>query len=72
MSYLHYLCLFGSSLPPVVCRRTCVLFTLFVFTYILYSVFVGLRLVYPMLSVALDWPCLIGPSVFSNLYLYKY
>ena len=21
MSYLHYLCLFGSSLPPVVCRR---------------------------------------------------
>ena len=21
MSYLCYLCLFGSSLPPVVCRR---------------------------------------------------
>jgi hypothetical protein len=31
MSYLHYLCLFGSSLPPVVCRRDHVLFTLFVF-----------------------------------------
>ena len=29
MSYLHYLCLFGSSLPPVVSRRAHVLFTLF-------------------------------------------
>ena len=27
MSYLRYLCLFGSSLPPVVCRRAHVLFT---------------------------------------------
>jgi hypothetical protein len=26
MSYLRYLCLFGSSLPPVVCRRADVLF----------------------------------------------
>jgi hypothetical protein len=33
MSYLHYLCLFGSSLPPVVCRRAHVLFTLFVFLF---------------------------------------
>ena len=31
MSYLCYLCLFGSFLPPVVCRRDHVLFTLFVF-----------------------------------------
>ena len=31
MSYLCYLCLFGSSLPPVVCRRVHVLFTLYVF-----------------------------------------
>ena len=31
MSYLCYLCLFGSSLPPVVCRRARVLFMLFVF-----------------------------------------
>ena len=31
MSYLRYLCLFGSSLPPVVCRRAHVLFMLFVF-----------------------------------------
>jgi hypothetical protein len=30
MSYLCYLCLFGSSLPPVVCRRAHVLFMLFV------------------------------------------
>ena len=27
VSYLRYLCLFGSSLPPVVCRRARVLFT---------------------------------------------
>ena len=38
MSYLHFLCLFGLSLPPVVCRRAHVLFTLFVFTS---SLFVG-------------------------------
>jgi hypothetical protein len=31
MFYLCYLCLFGSSLPPVVCRRAQVLFMLFVF-----------------------------------------
>ena len=34
MSYLRYLCLFGSSLPPVVCRRAHVLFTLLVFVYL--------------------------------------
>jgi hypothetical protein len=34
MSYLCYLCLFGSSLLPVVCRRADVLFMLFVFAYI--------------------------------------
>ena len=31
MSYLRYLCLFGSSVPPVVCRRTHVLSLLFGF-----------------------------------------
>ena len=31
MSYLCYLCLFGSSLPSVVCRSGHVLFMLFVF-----------------------------------------
>jgi hypothetical protein len=35
MSYLCYLCLFGSSLPPVVCRRAYVLFMLFVFVCVL-------------------------------------
>ena len=37
MSYLRYLCLFGSSLPPVVCRRAHVLFTLFVFVWFLFT-----------------------------------
>ena len=36
MSYLHYLCLFGSSLTPVICRRSHVLFTLFVFVCVLW------------------------------------
>jgi hypothetical protein len=31
MSYLCYLCLFGLSLHPVVCRRADVLFMLFLF-----------------------------------------
>jgi hypothetical protein len=30
MSYLRYMCLFGSSLPLVVCRKAHVLFTLHV------------------------------------------
>ena len=33
MSYLRYLCLFGSSLSPVVWRIVHVLFTLFVFVW---------------------------------------
>ena len=36
ISYLCYLCLFGSSLPPVVCRRSCVLFMLFVFVWFIF------------------------------------
>ena len=32
MSYLCYVCLFGSSLPSVVCRSADVLFMLFVFS----------------------------------------
>ena len=34
ISYLRYLGLFDSSLPPVVCRRVHILFTLFVFVYV--------------------------------------
>jgi hypothetical protein len=37
MSYLRYLCLFGSSLPPVVCRKVHVLFTLFVFVWLVFT-----------------------------------
>ena len=37
MSYLHYLCLFSSSLPPVVSRRTHDLFTLFVFVQFVFT-----------------------------------
>ena len=37
MSYLHYLCLFSSSLPPVVSRRAHVLFTLFVFVQFVFT-----------------------------------
>ena len=62
--------MFSSSLPPDVCRRVHVLFTLFMFVHsgvqhILYCVF--LRLVYPMLPVSLDCPFFIAPSVFSNV-----
>jgi hypothetical protein len=52
--------MFGSSLPPVVCRRTHVLFTLFVL--------VCLRLLYPMLTVS-PGCLLIVPSTFSNVYI---
>jgi hypothetical protein len=69
--------MFGSSLPPVVCRRPHVLFTLFMFVWVqwcpthvvLCFCFVILRLVYPMLPVSLDCPFLIAPEVFANVYL---
>ena len=38
-------------------------------TYSVVFLFCFLRLAYPMLSVYLDYPFLIAPSVFSNLYL---
>ena len=41
MSYLHSLCLFVQSLPPVVCRRAHVLFTFFVFVCVYLQLFVG-------------------------------
>ena len=58
MSYLCYLCLFGSSLPPVVCKRVHVLFMLFVFVrfvlppvvckrvHVLFMLFVFVRFVF--------------------------
>ena len=36
-SYLCYVCLFGLSLPPVVCRRAHVLFTLLVFVWFVFT-----------------------------------
>jgi hypothetical protein len=37
MSYLCFLCLFCLSLPPVVCRRTHVLFMLFVLVLFVFT-----------------------------------
>ena len=53
MSYLCYLCLFAQS---GIQHILCCVFVLFFF-------------VLSMLSVSLDYPFLIAPSVFSNVYL---
>ena len=37
MSYLLYVCLFGSSLPPVVSKRAHALFTLFVVVWFVFT-----------------------------------
>ena len=37
MSYLRFMCLFGLSLPPVVCRRDHVLFTLYMFVWFVFT-----------------------------------
>ena len=37
VSYVCYLCLFGSCLPPVVCRRARVLCMLFVFVRFVFT-----------------------------------
>jgi len=68
--------IFDSSWPPVVWRRSHVLFPLCVFVrvywcptdIVLYFCFIFLRLVCPMLPVFLDCQLLIVPSVFSNVY----
>ena len=59
MSYLCYLCLFGSSLPPVICRRADVLFMLFVFVWFVFTsqLFVGGLMSY------LCYLCLFGSSL---------
>ena len=59
MSYLCCLCLFGSSLPPVICRRAHVVFMLFVFCLVrLYlQLFVGGLMSY------LCYLCLFGSSL---------
>jgi len=60
--------MFGSSLPPVVCRRALYL-CLFAYSgvqHILCCVFVLFFFI--MLQVFLDCPFFIAPSVFSNMY----
>ena len=61
--------MFGSSLPPVDCRRARVLFQYMCCFCLRIVVFCFLRLVYPILPVFLDCPFLIAHSVFSNVYL---
>ena len=55
MSYLRYLCLFDSSLPPVYCRRAHVLFRMFGSSlppvycrraHVLFTLFVFVRFVF--------------------------
>jgi hypothetical protein len=58
-----------SSLLQVVCRRTRVFLTLFVFACILCFCFAFLRFMCTMLLIYLNCPFLIAPSVFSNVYL---
>jgi len=68
----------GSSLPPVACmgfmsflRYVCV-FAHSGVQHILYCALLflfGLRFVYPMLPVSLDYPLFIAPSVFSDVSL---
>ena len=61
--------MFGSSLPPVFCKRAHILFTLFVFAcvewcptdIVLCFGFVVIRLVWHVLPVSLDWPFFYCP-----------
>ena len=59
--------MFSSSLPPCLIYVICVYLRNGGIQHILCCVFACLRLVYPMLSVSLDCPYLIAPSVFSNV-----
>jgi len=70
--------MFGSSLPPVVCRRAHVLFTLFVFvcavmvnTYCVVFLFYFLHRVYPIVQFIWIVHFFIAPSVFFNIYCNK-
>jgi hypothetical protein len=64
------------SLPPVVCSKAHVLFTLFVFVYdgvqhiLLLCCFTSLRFVYPLLPVSMDCLFIITSSVSSHIYLH--
>ena len=68
MFYLRYLCLFGSSLPPVVCRGAHVLLMLFVFVSVQWSTTCFGLFFFVLFPVFLDCPFFIAPSVFSDVY----
>ena len=72
VNLLTLLTMFGSSLPPVVCRRAHVLHTFFVFAYMWWCpTHIALCVFFlSMLPVFLDCPFLIAPSVFTNVYLF--
>ena len=57
MTYLHYLCLFSSSLPPVVCRRAHVLLICVCLVRLYLQLLVGGLLSY------LHYLCLFGSSL---------
>ena len=68
MSYLRYMCLFGLSLPPVVCRRAHVLFTLYVFVWFVVCrraclIYLYLQLFVGGLMSYLRYMCLFGLSL---------
>ena len=71
--------MFGSPLPPVVCRRDhvliygiCVCLRYIAVSNTIVLCFLGFcfRLVYTMLLVSLDFSFLITPSVFSKVYIH--
>ena len=69
MSYLHYLCLFGWSLPPVVCRMAHVLFTLSVFVWLVFY----LQLFVEWLMSYLHYLCLftlLVPNTYCVVFLF--
>ena len=65
--YFRITKMFGSYLPPVVCRKAHILSMLFVFACVWWCA--TYSLVYPILPVSLDCLFLIAPSVFSWLLL---
>jgi hypothetical protein len=63
MTYLCYLCLFGSSLPPVVCRRAHFLFMLFVFVCAILQNFDLVLGDFSVIFTYLYYLCLFGSSL---------
>jgi hypothetical protein len=80
ISRLSFICPFGILYRLfflfvfVLCTLYCQFLWIVLWLALRYSLpficFVCLRLVYPLLTVSLDCPSLIGPTVFSNVYLF--